>query len=152
MYCVYFECCIALLWHLHERRVLGTVLDFGVFSSPLRTWGSRKWVIWREFFRELRTWQRPPWSTCDLKPGHRSGGEPRTSFGSCAGCETKARLFTPPPPPGRFLTLTIRTGCAVSLCQSDAPGSRRERNRKSLIFPNKPFLSYSHTQSGMQPT
>lgn len=79
-------CCFfhAVAFHMKGHRLLlmlGLQKEFHhVFWTNcsclhLRIWGYRKWVIWREFSRELRTWPRPPWLTSKKETDTTQQGE-----------------------------------------------------------------------------
>lgn len=141
-----------------------------VFLLLLRIWGYRKWVIWREFSRELRIWPRPLWLTSNPEADATGEGKtniPLTSveeFGSTTGSEGEDSYSRR----AGFLSLCWESLCDVVneiqaclfvlWCQNDSWDSWRKCKRKSWIFTKKKkkaiskLITIHSTQSGMQLT
>lgn len=67
--------------HLRSIIWLHVQLSFFVFNLLLdfRIWGYRKWVIWREFSKELRSWPKPQWLTSELGAKYAGEGNKKKS-------------------------------------------------------------------------
>lgn len=150
-----FVCCIFL--RIKRRASVWRIMvDLHVFLSSLRTWGSRKWVIWREFFRELRIWPRPPWLTCNLTEDNNEKGNNRKSWTSLGALQAVKETivdygkqdFIPRNHSVDVNNMHLR---CVWLCQRDSWGSWRKCKRKSQkdLYNKSHFLSYpfrTHSQ------
>ena len=132
------------------------VCNVSVFLLVLRIWGYRKWVIWREFSRELRTSPRPPWLTSNLGANPARDGGDKYSL-KVTGCIWEHRqwgrrqvfgeswIFYPSAEEvivmlwTRYICVRVR-----ACCQNGSRESWWKCGGKSRIFTTtkkKPFLS-----------